>query len=132
MLQFSEGDIRTHKDISIIKNSTAMTRKKTKHSKYPGKKIYNGYKSYPEDEDIYKKSKEETNLDPENIEKTKAPNEEAGKSNEKDFGELLTGEDLDVPGSELDDDGEKIGSEDEENNYYSLGGEDHEDLEEDK
>jgi len=33
-----------------------------------------------------------------------------------------TGEDLDIPGTELDDENEKIGSEDEENNYYSLGG----------
>ena len=31
----------------------------------------------------------------------------------------------------LDDD-ETIGEEDEENNYYSLGGDNHEDLEEDK
>ena len=31
----------------------------------------------------------------------------------------LTGKDLDVPGSELDDDQEVIGNEDEENNYYS-------------
>ena len=31
------------------------------------------------------------------------------------------GDDLDVPGSELDDDQEDIGSEDEENNYYSRG-----------
>jgi hypothetical protein len=30
--------------------------------------------------------------------------------------------DLDVPGSEMDDDLERIGSEDEENNPYSLGG----------
>jgi hypothetical protein len=34
----------------------------------------------------------------------------------------MAGEDLDVPGTELDDDSEAIGSEDEENNYYSLGG----------
>jgi len=39
---------------------------------------------------------------------------------------------LDVPGSELDDADEAIGEEDEENNYYSLGGERHEDLEEDR
>lgn len=32
-------------------------------------------------------------------------------------------EGLDVPGAELDDDMEDIGEEDEENNYYSLGGE---------
>lgn len=40
--------------------------------------------------------------------------------------------DLDIPGAELDDADGKIGSEDEENNYYSLGGDNHDDLEEDK
>ncbi len=39
---------------------------------------------------------------------------------------------LDTPGAELDDANEAIGEEDEENNYYSLGGERHEDLEERK
>jgi len=42
----------------------------------------------------------------------------------------FSGEDLDVPGSELDDNSEEIGSEDEENNSYSLGGDNHENLEE--
>ena len=41
-------------------------------------------------------------------------------------------EDLDVPGSDLDDDDEELGEEDEENNYYSLGGDRHENLEEDQ
>ena len=44
----------------------------------------------------------------------------------------LTGEDLDIPGAELDDADEEIGKEDEENNYYSLGGDDHDDLEENR
>ncbi|HEY9005984.1 hypothetical protein [Ohtaekwangia sp.] len=39
--------------------------------------------------------------------------------------------DLDIPGSELDDRNESIGSEDEENNSYSLGGDRQENLEED-
>ena len=39
--------------------------------------------------------------------------------------------DLDIPGAELDDKNEAIGEEDEENNYYSLGGDNHENLEED-
>lgn len=39
--------------------------------------------------------------------------------------------DLDIPGSELDDNNESIGEEDEENNYYSLGGDRHEAQEED-
>lgn len=44
----------------------------------------------------------------------------------------FTGNDLDVPGAELDDARELEGNEDEENNVYSLGGENHEDLEEDR
>ena len=59
-------------------------------------------------------------------------NEYAGKNNEKNFSDDVSGSDLDVPGSELDDEQENIGSEDEENNYYSLGGDDHNDLDEDK
>ena len=42
-----------------------------------------------------------------------------------------TDEELDIPGSELDDDNESIGEEDEENNYYSLGGDNKDSLEED-
>ena len=44
----------------------------------------------------------------------------------------FAGKDLDVPGAQLDDRGEQTGDEDEENNFYSLGGENHEDLEEDR
>jgi hypothetical protein len=44
----------------------------------------------------------------------------------------FAGKDMDVPGSEDDDDREAIGSEDEENNSYSLGGDNHEDLEENR
>jgi len=39
----------------------------------------------------------------------------------------LTGEDLDVPGADLDDDDELIGEEDEENNSYSDADDDEED-----
>jgi hypothetical protein len=39
--------------------------------------------------------------------------------------------DLDIPGTELDDAAEERGEEDEENNYYSLGGDRHEAQEED-
>ena len=55
-----------------------------------------------------------------------------GKGLEKELDNELSGDDLDIPGAELDDDMENIGSEDEENNYYSLGGDDHDDLEEDQ
>jgi len=64
--------------------------------------------------------------------KNKEPGDKPGKRNEKDFSETETGSDLDVPGAELDNKQENIGSEDEENNYYSLGGDRHDDLDEDK
>ena len=88
-----------------------------------------GYPLYPASEDIFNKFKEEGRIDPENTSKEKGSKEKkkAGKNNEKDFEEDKSGSDLDVPGSELDDKNENIGSEDEENNLYSLGGDDHDD-----
>jgi len=44
--------------------------------------------------------------------------------NEKTSFNALSGSDLDVPGAEEDDQNEDIGEEDEENNPYSLGGDD--------
>ncbi len=90
------------------------------------------YTLYGANQDIYRQGKEEQDIDPEDISKKKTKNEEPNSLNEKDFKEDQSGGDLDVPGSELDDAQEKIGSEDEENNYYSLGGDNHTDLEENK
>ncbi len=67
---------------------------------------------YDSKEDVYAKSK---------IVESVSPEEEL--SDELD-------EDLDVPGSDLDDQDESVGEEDEENNYYSIGGEDHDDIDE--
>jgi hypothetical protein len=96
------------------------------------KKDTRGYPLYPSGDDIYNKSHEEKNVNPEDISKEKEPNEvnEDRASDEKVINDELSGSDLDVPGSELDDDQEKIGNEDEENNYYSLGGDDHNYLDE--
>ena len=69
-----------------------------------------GYPMYPPSEDIFSKNVE--------IDLNVGANEGVVPKN------------LDVPGSELDDDAEKIGSEDEENNYYSIGGDNHDDLSE--
>ena len=90
--------------------------------------------TYPASEDIYNRSHEEENIDPEDITKTKTPNDgdKKVKNNEKDFSEDESGEDLDIPGAELDDEMEANGEEDEENNSYSIGGDRHDDLEEDK
>lgn len=78
-----------------------------------------GYPLYPSNEDIYNKSHKEDQLNPEDTTKLKTPNQSQ------------SGNDLDVPGAELDDEQEAIGNEDEENNYYSLGGDAHNNLEED-
>jgi hypothetical protein len=43
----------------------------------------------------------------------------------------FSGDGLDVPGSDDNKDMENIGEEDEENNFYSLGGDNHNDLDED-
>ncbi len=92
------------------------------------------YTLYPDSEDIYNKFKEEPGIDPEDIsrKKTSAGNDELASEIKEDIDNDSPGSDLDVPGSELDDEQEMIGSEDEENNYYSLGGDDHNDLDEDK
>jgi hypothetical protein len=112
---------------STKKKSDIQTSKKD-NTNFPG------YPLYPASEDVYNKFKEENSIDPEDISKSKDPIEEDknGINNEKGFDEDVSGDDLDVPGSELDDQQESVGSEDEENNYYSLGGDDHNDLEEDK
>ncbi len=97
-------------------------KKQTAPSLRTTQKTMDGYPLYPASEDIYNVDKEEAELDPENPSVIKSPNEEPGKRNEKDFRDDVTGGDLDIPGVELDDEQENIGSEDEENNLYSLGG----------
>jgi hypothetical protein len=93
-----------------------------------------GYPVYPESDDIYGKCHKERKINPEDPSRLKEPADiiKSGEQNEKEFEDDLSGGDLDIPGSELDDELEFIGGEDEENNYYSLGGDDHNDLEEDR
>lgn len=88
--------------------------KKTSAQKEEDKKF--PLPEYPKDEDIYSKEEEES-LDEIEERKNKVHDE--------------MDEGLDVPGADLDDEDELIGEEDEENNYYSLGGDDHDNLEED-
>ncbi len=85
---------------------------------------------YDPKEDIYNKGKKVASIDNELIVDKGIPTsndrnelyEEIPLHNAKSNFE---GEALDVPGAELDDQQESIGSEDEENNYYSLGGDNH-------
>ncbi len=115
-------------------------REKSKNANVSDRQAYkkenncpSGYPVYPSIEDIYNKYYEEKDINPEDITEIKGSNKKdsVGSNNEKDFNDDMSGGDLDVPGTELDDVQENIGSEDEENNYYSLGGDDHNELEED-
>lgn len=81
---------------------------------------------YEAKDDIYNKAHNEIDIDSEKTSMKKFENVE----NELDDNDLGNG--LDVPGSELDDEQEKIMAEDEENNYYSLGLDNHNELEENK
>lgn len=92
-------------------------------------KAYPANVDYPPSEDIFAQGNQ-TELDPDDTSKIKS-NIDYGKFNEKTFNEDKSGNDLDIPGAELDDTQEEIGSEDEENNGYSLGSDNHNDLEED-
>ena len=98
-----------------------------------GKDDPNQYPLYPVSEDIYNKFKEEKDLDPEDISKVKKSGRDYDVVSDidKEIDDDLSGSNLDIPGSELDDEQEITGNEDEENNYYSLGGDDHNDLDED-
>lgn len=73
---------------------------------------------YPASEDIYTNEDKLEDIDPEGIsgERTIIPD---NNNNEWKQNSDKLGNDLDIPGSELDDQQEEIGSEDEENNFYS-------------
>jgi len=92
------------------------------------------YPVYPDSEDIYNKFKKEKNMDPEDISRIKKSNKsyEVRTNIVKESIDDASGSNLDIPGSELDDEQENVGNEDEENNYYSIGGDDHNNLDEDK
>ncbi len=75
---------------------------------------------YEDKDDIYNREKEVPLKDEDNTGEIRSVDNNKGPV-----------DDLDIPGAELDDSDEIIGEEDEENNYYSLGGDRHEDLEED-
>jgi hypothetical protein len=99
-------------------------------SKGNNQKSLQGYPSYPPGDDIYLHFQEEEDIDPENISGTKESDNFNGVLNEKDFPEDVSGGDLDIPGADSDDMHLTPEIEDEENSYYSLGGDDHNDLDE--
>ena len=113
----------------LEKHSKTNTDIKENNSKIEKVNTFSGYPLYPPSEDIYNHGTKEMEIETNGF--PLSTNEEMGSMNEKEFDEDMSGDDLDIPGSELDDQQERVGSEDEENNYYSLGGDNHTDLEED-
>ncbi len=88
-----------------------------------------GYPVYPAGQDIYSKEEKAANLNPDDNSEISVV-KPGTKWNEEDYDSTLSGDDLDVPGSENDDGDDTPGKEDEENSYYSIGGDDHADLDE--
>ncbi|MDY0987675.1 hypothetical protein SOM12_09660 [Flavobacterium sp. CFBP9031] len=72
---------------------------------------------YTANEDIYNQEERLEDIDPQDISGERIINND----NEWKQNSDKIGNDLDIPGAELDDEQEDIGSEDEENNYYSEG-----------
>lgn len=107
---------------------------KNKENKDPEKQgeteKFPGYPHYSSSEDIYGQMKEEADLDPEDPTREKTVNDDPDAPNEKDFNEAMTGDDLDIPTPEEESTKPGEGPEDEENDYYSLGGDEHNNLEE--
>jgi hypothetical protein len=119
-------------DLEAVANSASSKKDiQIKISKKDKKNAFPSYPHYPVKDDIYNREKEE-DIDPEFPFKIKKAVEETEDPIELDFNNLEAESELDVPGSELDDEQEDIGSEDEENNYYSIGGDNHSDLDENK
>jgi hypothetical protein len=89
------------------KNSGETPKTKSGHRKRIN---LDGYPHFPTKDDINKKSQKEDTV--------------------MILGDDIMGDKLDVLGSESDDDRESVGSKDEENNSYSIGGDSHKDFEE--
>lgn len=127
-------DFNSGKDVSVdnlvdYRNSLIMMLKKyavthigkEKQQKLLTSFFFSEYLGYRACEDIYAQEIEEKDIDPEDP--------TTNKRSASVYSDVKWN-DLDVPGSELDDQQENIGSEDEENNYYSIGGDAHNDLDE--
>jgi hypothetical protein len=88
-------------------------KKTEKFPKAPNEQLEkDGYPKYPESDDIYNKFDKEFDIDPENSTKNKdiIEIEKNPTWNEKNFSQDQLGNDLDIPGSEVDDSQENNGS----------------------
>lgn len=105
-----------------MENNTEKNKENTKDTGTYSTSDYPGYPHYPASEDI---------TNPENDTQELHLDDEGNLIDDNETNDNSLDKGLDIPGSELDDADENIGEEDEENNYYSLGGDEHNNLEED-
>jgi len=103
-----------------MKNEDKDPKNRDQERRDQEKEKFPGYPHQAPGEDIYNQEIEEPDIDPETLTKKQSADDTDNNPG------------LDIPGTELDDQQEDVGSEDEENNYYSLGGDDHDNLEENK
>ena len=114
----------------LLGSSQTTSKENGQKEKRVVEETYPDYPLYPPNEDIYSNYTKEEDVDPEQPSKLKSPPIQSDLLKQYDIWKDMSGEELDVPGAELDDDQETIGNEDEENNFYSIGGENHHDLDE--
>lgn len=118
----SEIMSKTKKQQPHAKKSETTPAHKSAKSNPKGDKKYASLEPYPASEDVYSQDEIDSSVDPDDPTRRKARNEAPDAPNEKDFQDDMTGEDLDIPGNGEDEHSRANGDEDEENNYYSLGG----------
>ncbi len=113
-----------------MKKKATITQKATRLVTKEKAKAPVGYPLYPPSEDVYSQYEREGSSKIITNDSNRPFDDRLQEDTQADYDENLPDYDLDIPGSELDNDQEFIGSEDEENNYYSIGGDNHDDLEE--
>jgi|SRR5579871_2334341 len=86
---------------------------------------------YPAEEDIYNMEKKEGEWKADSNNETDEPSGKINEWHDEEYNTDSKRSALDVPGTEAVDESNAI-DEDEENSYYSIGGDDHNKLEEDK
>jgi hypothetical protein len=94
--------------------------------------FYMGYPTFPFEQNVAQKLQEEINVASLNAMSFQGLDKNLKKLNEQNQSGDCNGNDMDIPETELDNTDEAMGSEDEENNHYSLGGDNHNDLGENK
>jgi hypothetical protein len=95
-------------------------------------KDFTGDSEYDSQTNISSQFEEEQDLTQAEIERFNDENETSTGFSFRGIRKDDMDNDLDIPGADIDNADEEIGQEDEENNYYSIGGDNHNDLEENK